>query len=558
LTALAAAALVGGLSCSFLLAKPGKVVTKQGVSFEGEVQDRRKEQGVVVVTTGDKQKVEVKASNVDRVEYAEEPAPDDPNATGPDAANPPTPPAAQPGSVEADLRNRLASYPKNDVNDRIKLARDALQRHEYGVARDSLDQVLQVDPRNQQAKDLMTTVDAQQRLDQRAQNPDAPHTPPGNRPPGAAAAGSGPSPDVMPPLSPDDINRIRQREWTRNDKGVKVRFVGDVKRRFVAANRIAPADFNNMNALEQAWQMVSKGDDEIRNEVRLTTDPIALRDYRAVIQRAVLPTCATAACHGGGPAGKFQLYPKADHEGEAYANFLTLSTYTYTPKTPPLLEGAGPGGPAATGPGAGAPGAQPGAQPGGQPAAQPGTPRGAGAGSGTGAGTGPGGGAGGPPPAAGAGGVPARGPGGGGGGALAAGRSRAYHVIDRDRPADSLLLQFALPANLADHPHPEVPGFKPIFRVLKDPRYEQFLKWVSNELSPLQSDYGIKPGDTRGGQGPDVTRGAGQQPPQPGGTGQGQPGQGQPGQRQPQGQGQPQNPPQNPAGGQRPQGQRAQ
>jgi hypothetical protein len=130
---------------------------------------------------------------------------------------------------------------------------------------------------------------------------------------------------------------------------------------------------------------------------------------------------------------------------------------------------------------------------------------------------------------------------------LAAGRPRAYHVIDRDRPADSLLLQFALPPNVADHPHPDVPGFKPVFRVLKDPRYEQFLKWVSNDLSPLQSGYGIKPGGERGGQGPDMTRGAGQQQPPPGGA-QGQPGQGQPGQQQPagqrpaQGQGQQQNP----------------
>jgi len=548
-TALAAAALVGGLSCSFLLAKPGKVVTKQGVSFEGEVQDRRADQGVVVVTTADRQKIEVKASNVDRVEFAEEPGPD---AAPPADPGNPDAPAPQPGSVEADLRNRLASFPKNDVNNRVKLARSALERREYGVARDSLQQALQIDPNNQQAKDLLTTVEAQQRLDQRAgQNPDAPHNPPGNRPPGSRPPGerpplgSGPSPDVMPPLNADEVNRIRQREWTRADKGVKVRFVGDVKRRFVAANRISPADFNNTNALEQAWQMVSKGDEEIRNDVRLTTDPLALREYRTVVQRAILPTCASAACHGGGPAGKFQLYPKADHEGEAYANFLTLSTYTYVPRARPGAEpagGAGPAGQGAAGQGAagqgpagqaadgnGAGGPDPGApaapQPGGQRGAQrgapPATPRGA-----EGAGAGQGG-----PAAAGGGGAAG---GAAGGGAVGGGGARSYHVIDRDRPADSLLLQFALPPNVSDHPHPDVPGFKPVFRVLKDPRYDQFVKWISNDLSPLQSDYGIKPGGRPAGQATDVTRGAGQQP-QPG---QGQPGQGQPGQGQP-GQGQP-------------------
>ena len=126
-------------------------------------------------------------------------------------------------------------------------------------------------------------------------------------------------------------------------------------------------------------------------------------------------------------------------------------------------------------------------------------------------------------------------------------------MIDRDRPADSLLLQFSLPPNLSDHPHPEVPGFKPIVRTLKDPRYDQFLRWISNDLSPLQSDYGINLGRGQGGPAPDVTRGAGQpNPQQPPPGGQGQAGQGQPGagQRPPQGQGQGQQ--QNPGGGAQP------
>ena len=132
------------------------------------------------------------------------------------------------------------------------------------------------------------------------------------------------------------------------------------------------------------------------------------------------------------------------------------------------------------------------------------------------------------------------------GGALAAGRPQTFHVIDRDRPADSLLLQFAIPPNLADHPHPEVPGFRPIFRVLKDPRYDQFLRWISNALSPLQSNYGIDLGRGQGGP-TDVTRGTGQpnpQQPPPGGPGQVQPGQGQPGQGQPGQPGTGQRPPQ--------------
>jgi len=72
-----------------------------------------------------------------------------------------------------------------------------------------------------------------------------------------------------------------------------------------------------------------------------------------------------------------------------------------------------------------------------------------------------------------------------------------------------------MPLNLADIPHPPVPGFKPLFRTLKDPKYDQFLRWVRDELSPLQKEYGIQIG--QGQQGPqDVTGAPGQpQPPPP-------------------------------------------
>src|SRR5256885_7619046 len=121
-----------------------------------------------------------------------------------------------------------------------------------------------------------------------------------------------------------EINLIRQREWSRSDKNVKVRFQNDVKKRYLARARdVRPADFNNMNAVEQGCHIVRKGTEDMANDVRLTTDPLPLHEYRTIIQRAVLPGCATAACHGGGESGgRFQLYPRADHEAEAYANFL--------------------------------------------------------------------------------------------------------------------------------------------------------------------------------------------------------------------------------------------
>ena len=524
--ALAAATLAGGMSlgicCSLLLARPGKVVTKGGQSYEGEVTENP-QQGSVDIVTAKGERVKVLKGNVNRIEWGEEAPPDNPplppgvEPVPPDNTPAPAPTPA-PGSIEEDLRNRLASLPRNDVANRIKLARAALQRREYGVARDALDQATQIDPRNQEAQDLLRTVDAQRRMDQRNPNPGAnPRNPaddraPGERDPGGApgaAQGGGTGPSI-PPLNADDVNRIRQREWTRNDRMVKIRLVGDVKRRYVASNRdIRPADFNNLNAIQQGWEIVSKGDEEMQNGVRLTTDPASMQAYRTIVQRAILPTCAAAACHGGPQGGRFQLYPRADHDGEAYANFLILSTYTYTPKPDAGAQDA----PAAQG----APPAQ-GGQPG---AAQPAAP-----GAAPGAQGAPGAAAGAPPAA------PAAAPGGPAPAGATPSRPRGYQMIDRDRPADSLLIQFALPRNLADTPHPDVPGFKPVFRMLKDPKYDQFLRWISNDLAPPpQRDYGIEVARNRGQQDMTTPARPGQAP--PGQPGQAQPGQPQPGQQQP-------------------------
>lgn len=446
---LAAAVLAGGLACPLLLAGPGKVVTRQGQTFEGEVTDNRARGGDVEVVDANGRKITLKRGNVASVEANETPPADGDAPIAADA--PPGAGAAPaPGPAEAELRNRLSSLARNDVNGRLRLARNAFNRREYAVATEALEQALQLDPRNEEARALLDTVDAQRRLDQRPRPEPAPRERPAAGANGADGRGGGSG--AMPPLHPDDINRIRQREWTRNDRNVRVRFIGDVKRQFVARSRnnIRPADFNNLNAVEQGWQIVGDGDEEMRNAVRLTTDPASLAAYRTIVQRAILPTCATVACHGGGQGGAFQLHPRADREGEAYANFLTLSTYTYSPKR-----------------------AQPAPPPPG-PAAAPGTP-----------------------PAA---------------SRNVAARAPRYYMIDRDRPADSLLIQFALPQNLADTPHPDVPGFKPVFRTLKDPRYDQFLRWISNDLAPLQRDYGIQIN-----RGADVAGAAQPAQPQPGG-----------------------------------------
>jgi hypothetical protein len=64
-------------------------------------------------------------------------------------------------------------------------------------------------------------------------------------------------------------------------------------------------------------------------------------------------------------------------------------------------------------------------------------------------------------------------------------------MIDRVHPQASLLLQFGLPRSVAATPHPDVPGFTPIFRGLTDPIYLEVYHWIGS-LAPFTPDYGIK------------------------------------------------------------------
>ena len=451
LATVSAAVLVGGVTCSLLLARPGKVVTLQGQTFEGDVTEKP-DTGEVLIVTPKGEKFTLNARNIRPIQY-------DPDVPGASSATPAG--AAQagaaaqaaapaPGSVQDQFQKRMAALNPADVAGRIQLARWAFERNEYDLAKQAASDAVRIDPRNQDAHTLLRTIDAQQKLQSRQPQPQArpqAQAPPQGQP---EAGGQGkeqgegqpqaPSGENMPPLlNPDQVNAIRQAEWSRSDRNVKVRLQNDVKRRFMQRSRdVRPADFNAMNAVDQGWQIVKHGTPDMANDVRLTTDPLPLHEYRTIVQRAILPTCAAAACHGGGSASRFQLYPRADHESEAYANFLRLSTYAWS---------AGEGK-----------------------------------------------------------------------------EARKHQMIDRDRPADSLLIQFALPPNVADTPHPETPGFKPVFRTLKDPKYDQFLRWISNDLAPLQRDYGIELGK-EGQPASDQNQPAPQQ---------GQPQQGQPQQGQPQ------------------------
>ncbi|MEM8873969.1 MAG: hypothetical protein AAGD32_06880 [Planctomycetota bacterium] len=62
-------------------------------------------------------------------------------------------------------------------------------------------------------------------------------------------------------------------------------------------------------------------------------------------------------------------------------------------------------------------------------------------------------------------------------------------MIDRQRPIDSLLLQYSLPANVADTPHPKPPGGQDIamFRSTNDQRFRAIGLWIEQGLVPMDN-----------------------------------------------------------------------
>jgi hypothetical protein len=65
-------------------------------------------------------------------------------------------------------------------------------------------------------------------------------------------------------------------------------------------------------------------------------------------------------------------------------------------------------------------------------------------------------------------------------------------MLNRTQPSNSLLVQYALPQNIAEHDHPEVGGYKGIVRNQQDPRYKQLVDWLGTTLKAVEPQYTIK------------------------------------------------------------------
>ena len=154
--------------------------------------------------------------------------------------------------------------------------------------------------------------------------------PRGNRGPGPQPLSPAPS-DLM---NEDQVNRVRQVELQERDaqnrRPPAIRFEDRALQRFVESRPdLSFREFNAAPDVAKALFILENSDDEeLVGDVRIVTDPGSLLTFKQSVHPAVIQSCATAACHGGGDAGRFVLYPQPRSDEAIYTNFYTLTQTT--------------------------------------------------------------------------------------------------------------------------------------------------------------------------------------------------------------------------------------
>jgi len=363
-----------GFFVSAVTAKEGIVRTKAGLTYQGDVVD---EGGDVSVNVKGIKTTIPRDEIVGEIIYFED--------------------------VDQQFADRLAKLDANDTASHIKLARWAFDAQRYDLSRLALEQVLEVEPNNAEAIELLQLLSMQKRLDSKSQVGEDARSP---QPPRVAPPeGEGPRASGKL-LTADEINWIRQAELTDKDTNARVRFEKDVRRTYADRVGEKQVDFERRSNIEQVRLILNERDEEMRKLVRVLSDPLPIQEFRRTIQPIILSGCATSSCHGSAGGGGLMLHNPGDSEAATYTNFYILQKY------PTVL------GPSAAG-------------------------------------------------------------------------VAASVLIDRTRPTDSLILEYGLAREEANFKHPQVAGFRPVYRSRKDKRFELVEKWITQSLSPLEPAYGF-------------------------------------------------------------------
>ena len=295
------------LCASILYARPGVVRTRDGQTFQGEVQER----GDDVVVTIRNIPTRIPRERIASIEYIQSP--------------------------EQAFNDRMARLDPKDVDGRLQLAREAIAQRQYALARNALESVLQIDNNNREAVDMLETVRSLMRLERKNPPGEAARPPaPAEARPAEAGAADAPAPaEPAPPikvLSPAQINAMKQGEMGEDERDIRVRFERNVQRRFVDYSPdYQPAEFFALTPIEQARVILTRGLPEMSKDVIIMNDPASILQFRRSVQPYLLQNCATAGCHGG-QAPKFNMVLPPEGDAATYTNFYIVTRYTKATK----------------------------------------------------------------------------------------------------------------------------------------------------------------------------------------------------------------------------------
>lgn len=274
-----------------LWARPGIVKHRDGSTYTGDVSEE--EAGKVVVRVRDIP-IAIDRRDVVSIQYGE------------------------PGE---DFQKKLAAAPPGDVKSRLDLAKWAMGERKYQWATQAAEAALVIDPNNREATDLIAMIRRQQQLEQARPAPARPN--PGDATGGAAA--TRPAPDRKT-LADDDINLIRQSELGMQENNFRVEFANDVRRQYIKQINGNLQQFSAQPVQQQAREIIRQAP-ELRNDVRIVTDPTSMVMFKQRVQPAVLAGCASSGCHSGQTGGGFVLLNGPDNEAQTYTNFFILNQY---------------------------------------------------------------------------------------------------------------------------------------------------------------------------------------------------------------------------------------
>ncbi|MBC8107823.1 MAG: hypothetical protein H7Z14_14640 [Anaerolineae bacterium] len=300
--------VVTALVASVALAKPGIVKTRSGAIYSGDVVER----GNTITVSIRGVETKIARADIESIEY-------------------------QTGSLQEQLDERRSKLAADDVKGRVELGRWAMDNQMLQPALELALEATQIDPTDDSAISLRETVRQQQKAD-RARSK-LPHD---EKPAiGTTVLAAQPATTTSPTTSPathstnpaapryltaDDIQQIRRKEIKPGDN-VRVQIPPDVKKSYAQRMGLSFSEFNSKTAVEQALAILENGDDKMRSQIKVMSDPEAIIEFKK-LHGMIINGCATSNCHGSAATGGNLVLLTQENDPASYTNFYILTQYS--------------------------------------------------------------------------------------------------------------------------------------------------------------------------------------------------------------------------------------